>query len=84
MSQNSLGEVAAGKLVNLLSNDVSRFDFAFMFLHYFWLVPIQLCVVLVLLYYTAGFAPYVGLFGVFILVLPVQGNFLLAILASQF
>ncbi|KPJ13568.1 ABC transporter C family member 12 [Papilio machaon] len=74
MSQASLGEVAAGKLVNLLSNDVSRFDFAFMFLHYFWLVPIQLTVVLVLLYYTAGFAPYVGLFGVFILVLPVQAG----------
>ncbi|KPI93323.1 Multidrug resistance-associated protein 4 [Papilio xuthus] len=74
MSQTSLGEVAAGKLVNLLSNDVARFDFAFMFLHYFWLVPIQLCVVLVLLYYTAGFAPYVGLFGVFILVLPVQAG----------
>ncbi|XP_068628827.1 ATP-binding cassette sub-family C member 4-like [Battus philenor] len=72
MSQTSLGEVAAGKLVNLLSNDVARFDFAFMFLHYFWLVPIQLCAVMVLLYYTAGFAPYVGLFGVFLLVLPIQ------------
>ncbi|CAK1599799.1 unnamed protein product [Parnassius mnemosyne] len=74
MSQASLGEVAAGKLVNLLSNDVARFDFAFMFLHYFWLVPIQLTAVLILLYYTAGFAPYVGLFGVFLLVVPVQAG----------
>lgn len=74
MSQGSLGDVATGKLVNLLSNDVARFDYAFMFMHYFWLVPVQLCVVLVLLYYTAGFAPFVGFFSVFVLVVPIQGT----------
>lgn len=74
MSQLSIGEVAAGKLVNLLSNDVARFDLAFMFLHYLWLVPLQLAVVMYFLYEAAGYAPFIGLFGVILLVLPIQGN----------
>ncbi|XP_052747534.1 ATP-binding cassette sub-family C member 4 [Bicyclus anynana] len=72
MSQLSIGEVAAGKLVNLLSNDVARFDMAFMFLHYLWLVPLQLIFVLYFLYDAAGYAPFVGLFSVIFLILPIQ------------
>lgn len=73
MSQVSLGDVAGGKLVNLLSNDVARFDYAFMFMHYLWVVPVQVAVVLYFLWDVAGYAPMVGLFGVTILILPVQG-----------
>nr|XP_034841109.1 multidrug resistance-associated protein 4-like [Maniola hyperantus] len=72
MSQLSINEVAAGKLVNLLSNDVARFDMAFMFLHYIWLVPLQLAVVMYFLYDAAGYAPFVGLFGVILFILPIQ------------
>ncbi|XP_072936018.1 ATP-binding cassette sub-family C member 4-like [Epargyreus clarus] len=72
MSQISLGDIAAGKLVNLLSNDVARFDYVFMFLHNVWMVPLQLGVVLYFLYEAANFAPYVGLFGVLLLIFPVQ------------
>ncbi|XP_041973788.1 ATP-binding cassette sub-family C member 4-like [Aricia agestis] len=72
MNQTSLSNVAAGKLVNLLSNDVARFDMAFMFLHYIWLVPVQVALVAYFLYEAAGYAPFVGLFGVVVLILPVQ------------
>ncbi|XP_052753897.1 ATP-binding cassette sub-family C member 4-like [Galleria mellonella] len=72
MSQVALGEVAGGKIVNLLSNDLARFDYAFMFLHYVWLIPIQTAVVLYLLYNRAGYAPFVGLFSVIILIFPIQ------------
>lgn len=75
MSQVSLSEVAGGKIVNLLSNDVARFDYAFMFFHQLWVVPIQAAVVLYLIYNVGGWPPYVGLFGVVLLMLPVQGNF---------
>ncbi|XP_047534615.1 uncharacterized protein LOC125069235 [Vanessa atalanta] len=74
MNQVSISEVAAGKLVNILSNDVARFDMAFMFLHYLWLVPVQLAIVLYFLYGAGGYAPYVGLFGVVLLVLPIQAG----------
>nr|AIB06822.1 ABCC2 [Spodoptera exigua] len=74
MSQVSVGDVAGGKLVNLLSNDVARFDYAFMFLHYLWVVPLQVGVVLYFVYDAAGWAPYVGLFGVIIIILPLQAG----------
>lgn len=75
MSQVSITEVAAGKLVNLLANDVARFDMAFMFLHYIWLVPVQLAVVMYFLYEAGGYAPFVGLFSVMLLILPIQGKY---------
>nr|ADH16744.1 ABC transporter family C protein ABCC2 [Heliothis subflexa] len=74
MTQVSVSEVAGGKLVNLLSNDITRFDYAFMFLHYLWIVPIQVAVVLYFLWDAAGFAPFVGLFGVVLLILPLQAG----------
>ncbi|KAJ8734039.1 hypothetical protein PYW07_014590 [Mythimna separata] len=74
MSQVSIGDVAGGKLVNLLSNDIARFDYAFMFLHYLWVVPIQAAVVLYFLFVAASWAPFVGLFGVVILILPLQAG----------
>lgn len=73
MSQTSINEVAAGKVVNLLSNDIARFDMAFMFLHYLWLVPLQLAIVLYFLYEAGGYAPFIGLFGVALFILPIQG-----------
>lgn len=67
--------MAGGKLVNLLSNDVSRFDMGVMFMHYIWIIPIQAAVVLYFLYDVGGYAPFVGLFGVIILITPLQGTF---------
>lgn len=73
MSQTSLGEIAAGRLVNLMSNDVARFDYVFMFLHYLWIVPIQTAVVLYLMYITAqNAAPLIGLIVVIIFIMPLQ------------
>ncbi|KAJ0181178.1 hypothetical protein K1T71_003263 [Dendrolimus kikuchii] len=74
VNQVALGDIAGGKLVNLLSNDVARFDYSFMFLHYLWLVPIQAVVVLYLLYEAAGYAPFIGLFSVITIILPVQAG----------
>ncbi|XP_013195349.1 ATP-binding cassette sub-family C member 4 [Amyelois transitella] len=72
MNQVTLGEVAGGKLVNLLSNDVARFDYAFMFLNNIWVIPIQSAAVLYLLYDAAGYAPFVGLGAAIVLILPLQ------------
>ncbi|KAG6461030.1 hypothetical protein O3G_MSEX012378 [Manduca sexta] len=72
MSQVASGDIAGGKLVNLLSNDVARFDYAFMFLHSLWVIPIQAAVVLYFLYNAAGYAPFIGLFSVVLMILPIQ------------
>ncbi|KAL0850177.1 hypothetical protein ABMA28_012050 [Loxostege sticticalis] len=74
LNQVSCGDVAGGKLVNLLSNDVSRFDMGVMFMHYIWIIPIQAAVVLYFLYDVGGYAPFVGLFGVIILITPLQAG----------
>lgn len=75
MSQTSLGSIAAGNLVNLMSNDVARFDYVFMFMHHLWIVPIQAGVVLYFLYDSGGVAPIIGLVGVILVITPLQGMF---------
>ncbi|XP_045455242.1 ATP-binding cassette sub-family C member 4-like [Melitaea cinxia] len=73
MNNGSLGETTAGKVVNLLSNDLQRFDLAFLFLHYVWIIPLQLAAVCYLGYVQAGYAALIGLAALIIIALPIQG-----------
>ncbi|KAJ8929216.1 hypothetical protein NQ314_018095 [Rhamnusium bicolor] len=41
LSKTALAETTIGQMVNLLSNDVGRFDFTTMFVHNLWVVPIE-------------------------------------------
>ncbi|KAL1513745.1 hypothetical protein ABEB36_003115 [Hypothenemus hampei] len=56
LNQASLGKTAAGQLVNLLSNDVIRFDMISWFLHYFWITPILFIISSVIMYSYIGLA----------------------------
>ncbi|CAG9768844.1 unnamed protein product [Ceutorhynchus assimilis] len=56
LNQASLGKTAAGQLVNLLSNDVIRFDMISWFLHYFWITPILFVISLGIMYSYIGLA----------------------------
>lgn len=75
MNNGSLGETAAGKVVNILSNDLQRFDFAFLFMHYIWIIPLQLGAVLYLGYREAGYAAFVGMAALCLIALPFQGEY---------
>lgn len=74
MGNSALGDTTAGKVVNLLSNDLQRFDLAFLFLHYVWIIPIQLVAVCYLGYMQAGYAALIGLAALIIIALPIQGK----------
>lgn len=74
MNNGSLGETTAGKVVNILSNDLLRFDMAFLFMHYIWIIPIQLAVVLYLGYREAGYAALIGMAALCIIAIPIQGE----------
>ncbi|XP_045508072.1 ATP-binding cassette sub-family C member 4-like [Colias croceus] len=74
MNNGALGETTAGKVVNILSNDLQRFDLAFLFLNYVWIIPIQLVAVCYLGYVQAGYAALIGIAALMILALPVQGG----------
>ncbi|KAK5647088.1 hypothetical protein RI129_005552 [Pyrocoelia pectoralis] len=71
LSRTALGESAAGKVVNLLSNDVSRFDVASVFIHHMWVAPTTALVVLYLLWIEAGYCGLIGMIPIF-LICPLQ------------
>ncbi|CAG9575807.1 unnamed protein product [Danaus chrysippus] len=73
MNNGSLGQTTAGKVVNILSNDLQRFDLAFLFLHYVWIIPLQLAAVIYLGYVQAGYASLIGLAALILIALPIQG-----------
>lgn len=71
LSQTALGETALGKVVNLLSNDVGRFDLVSMFIHSMWSAPLMAIIVGYLLWIESGWAGMIGILVVFVVV-PLQ------------
>ncbi|XP_044267576.1 ATP-binding cassette sub-family C member 4-like [Tribolium madens] len=71
LSKTALADTASGKVVNLLSNDVSRFDIVSVVIHHMWVAPTSAIIVAYLLYDAAGYAGLIGIAPVF-LVVPLQ------------
>lgn len=60
-SQAALGNTTVGQLVNLVSNDVSKFDQLFGLTHYAWIGPIQVALGTWLLYNEIGVGAFFGM-----------------------
>ncbi|CAH0557612.1 unnamed protein product [Brassicogethes aeneus] len=73
LNQKSLAKTAAGHLVNLLSNDLQRFDQASTRMHFIWIMPILACIASVIMYSQVGFACLAGLISMAIQAVPIQG-----------
>lgn len=73
LTKNALERSSIGQVVNLLSNDVSRFEFAVTFVHYLWIGPLEVIVISVILYQEIGISI---LFGVSFMVffVPLQSK----------
>lgn len=71
MNQTALGETAPGKVVNLVANDVNRFDIVSITIHHMWSAPLSACVIAYFLYSEAGIAGLIGMIPVFV-VAPIQ------------
>ncbi|XP_039649399.1 multidrug resistance-associated protein 4-like isoform X1 [Perca fluviatilis] len=54
LSSESMGQTTTGQIVNLLSNDVNRFDEITLNLHYLWVGPLQAMVIITFLWYEIG------------------------------
>uniref|UniRef100_A0A8C5A2Y0 Cystic fibrosis transmembrane conductance regulator n=1 Tax=Gadus morhua TaxID=8049 RepID=A0A8C5A2Y0_GADMO len=74
LSNSARGKTTTGQIVNLLSNDVSKFDDLTIFLHYLWVGPIQVAVVLALLWGEIGPSCLVGI-ALLIFLMPLQTQF---------
>lgn len=72
LSKRALGETTVGEAVNLLSNDVSRFDVSLMFLAYIWIGPVEMVMIVYLMWHQIGIATLSGVASVVVL-LPLQG-----------
>lgn len=71
LSRTALGQTTAGQIVNLMSNDVNRFDTCSLFAHYLWISPLQTAIITYLMYTEVGIAAVIGTAFILLLV-PLQ------------
>ncbi|GFN81907.1 multidrug resistance-associated protein 4 [Plakobranchus ocellatus] len=71
LSNKSLNQSSVGQIVNLMSNDVSRFDRGMIYLHFLWLAPLQATAALIILWYEIGPSVFAGL-AFLLLLMPAQ------------
>ncbi|CAH1958892.1 unnamed protein product [Acanthoscelides obtectus] len=71
LSKKALRKTTIGQMINLLSNDVNRFDNSFQYFHYLWAAPIETLIIMYLLYYMVGLTGLVG-YLLLLLIVPVQ------------
>uniref|UniRef100_A0A1X7UA79 Uncharacterized protein n=1 Tax=Amphimedon queenslandica TaxID=400682 RepID=A0A1X7UA79_AMPQE len=60
LSQSTVSQKTIGHIVNLVSNDVHKFDLPFLFCHYYWIGPIHIVVVTYLLYLELQWSAFVA------------------------
>ncbi|XP_047107556.1 ATP-binding cassette sub-family C member 4-like [Schistocerca piceifrons] len=73
LSRASMDQTATGQIVNLMSNDVSRFDLCPQYLHWMWISVIQVPIVTYCLWRYVGIAAIIGFCFIFMITIPVQG-----------
>ncbi|XP_046973503.1 ATP-binding cassette sub-family C member 4-like isoform X1 [Vanessa cardui] len=71
LSKTALGETTVGQVVNLLSNDVNRFDVAVIFVHYLWIGPLATVIITFLMWCEINWAAVVGV-GFMLAFIPLQ------------
>ncbi|XP_035673618.1 multidrug resistance-associated protein 4-like isoform X1 [Branchiostoma floridae] len=71
LSNSALQKTTTGQIINLLSNDIDKFDHKYYLAHYFWLAPMNVIVVTAVLWRELGPSCLPGMCYV-LLLLPVQ------------
>ncbi|KAL6100875.1 abcc4 [Pungitius sinensis] len=74
LNSKALAKTTTGQIVNLLSNDVNKFDELTLYLHFLWIGPVQAAAVILLLLYAIGPSCLAGM-AVFFVLMPVQTMF---------
>ncbi|XP_041834872.1 ATP-binding cassette sub-family C member 4-like [Melanotaenia boesemani] len=74
LSSSAMGKTTTGQIVNLLSNDVNKFDEVTIFLHFLWVGPLQAAAVVGLLWAEIGPSCLAGMV-VLMFLMPTQTMF---------
>ncbi|XP_076167723.1 putative multidrug resistance-associated protein lethal(2)03659 isoform X2 [Ptiloglossa arizonensis] len=72
LSRTALNESTVGQAVNLLSNDVNRFDVAIIFLHYLWIGPLETIIIMYFMYREVEVSAIIGV-ATLLMFIPLQG-----------
>ncbi|KAL0850163.1 hypothetical protein ABMA28_012038 [Loxostege sticticalis] len=67
-----MSKTEPGQVINLMSNDVNRFDLVALFLHYLWVMPITVPVVSYLVWQHVSYATFAALLVIFLQTVLVQ------------
>lgn len=70
LSQTALAGTSPGKMINLLSNDVARFEWAIYFSNYIWIAPLFTFIAACFLWIQIKFAGLIGI-GVILTIMPI-------------
>ncbi|CAD6203313.1 GSCOCT00009755001.2-RA-CDS [Cotesia congregata] len=73
LSKTALDDTPAGQVVNLLSNDVNRFDLLPVLFNYLWITPLQIIVIGYIIWRSIGIYTLVGYGMLFLITIPMQG-----------
>lgn len=76
LSKTALGQTTIGQMVNLLANDVNRFDSFSTLPHRLWLGPVETLIVTYLMYDQIGISAVYGV-AVVLLFVPLQSKCIL-------
>ncbi|XP_017760874.1 PREDICTED: multidrug resistance-associated protein 4-like [Eufriesea mexicana] len=76
LSKGALTQINSGQVVNLLSNDVSRFDELCYYLNFLWITPIQIIFVTVIMWHKAGLPSIIGVAILLLITIPNHTVFL--------
>ncbi|TPX37747.1 hypothetical protein SmJEL517_g00607 [Synchytrium microbalum] len=68
---SSANASSSGVIINVISNDVQRFEDASIFINHIWVTPIQICLVLYFVYNNIGVAAFAG-FAMSLMYIPLQ------------
>ncbi|XP_077286529.1 putative multidrug resistance-associated protein lethal(2)03659 [Arctopsyche grandis] len=71
LSKSSLEQSSMGKIVNLISNDVGRFDYSTVLMNYIIVAPIQTLIISVFMWYEIGISAFIGII-ILLLMIPLE------------
>lgn len=77
MSSKSFNQITVGQVINLMSNDVNRFDSVLKFLHIIWVVPIQISLCCYIYSQRVSSVALIGILSIILQTIPVQSTSLL-------
>ncbi|CAH0558001.1 unnamed protein product [Brassicogethes aeneus] len=67
LSKTALGDTASGKIVNLISSDVSRFEYVTVLIHQMWVAPTSAAIGLYIMYSKCGYPIFIGIIPFFLI-----------------